>query len=102
MRSLLRFSWCSTPIYGCRTPTERGERGERKHMGAAQDRLDVIELIHRYAAMVDFKNYDDVDRVFTKDAIANYASMRAYVGDDYEPKGTKAIGEWLRRYTGTR
>jgi hypothetical protein len=71
-------------------------------MGAAQDRLDVIELIHRYAAMVDFKNYDDVDRVFTKDAVANYESMRAYVGDDCEPKGAKAIVEWLRRYTGTR
>ena len=71
-------------------------------MGAAQDRLDVIELIHRYAAMIDFKNYDDADRVFTKDAIANYESMRAYVGDDCEPKGAKAIGEWLRKYTGTR
>ena len=71
-------------------------------MGAAQDRLDVIELIHRYAALVDFKKYDDADEVFVKGAVANYESMRAYVGDDYEPKGPKAIGEWLRKYTGTR
>ena len=71
-------------------------------MGAAKDRLDVIELIHRYAALIDFKTYDDTDRVFADDAVANYESMRAYVGDDYEPKGPKAIGEWLRKYTGTR
>ncbi|HUP73101.1 MAG TPA: nuclear transport factor 2 family protein [Acidimicrobiales bacterium] len=71
-------------------------------MGAAQDRLDVIELIHRYAALVDFKTYDDADQVFTKDAVANYESMRAYVGDDFEPKGAKAIGEWLRKYTSAR
>jgi hypothetical protein len=71
-------------------------------MGAAQDRLEVIELIHRYAALVDFKMYDDADRVFAKGAVANYESMRAYVGDDFEPRGPKAIGEWLRRYTSTR
>ena len=28
-------------------------------MGAAKDRLDVIELIHRYAALIDLKTYDD-------------------------------------------
>ena len=71
-------------------------------MGAARDRLDVIELIHRYAALIDFKNYDDADQVFADDAVANYESMRAYVGDDYEPKGPKEIGAWLRKYTGTR
>jgi hypothetical protein len=71
-------------------------------MGAAQDRLDVIELIHRYAAMIDLKQYDDVDQVFAPDAIANYESMRAYVGDDCEPTGAEAIGAWLRKYTGTR
>ena len=92
------FCWCSIGVYTYRTPQKR--RGEQ--MGATQDRLDVIELIHRYAAMIDFKNYDEVDRVFTKDAVANYESMRAYVGDDFEPKGAKAIGEWLRKYTGTR
>ena len=71
-------------------------------MGAAKDRLDVIDLIHRYAALIDLKMYDDADRVFAADAVANYESMRAYVGDDFEPKGPKAIGEWLRKYTGTR
>jgi len=71
-------------------------------VGAAKDRLDVIELIHRYAAMIDFKTYEDAHKVFTDDAVANYESMRAYVGDDFEPKGAKAIGEWLRKYTGTR
>jgi hypothetical protein len=71
-------------------------------MGAAKDRLDIIELIHRYAALIDLKSYDDADRVFAADAVANYESMRAYVGDDFAPKGPKAIGEWLRKYTGTR
>ena len=27
-------------------------------MGATKDRLDVIELIHRYAALIDLKTYD--------------------------------------------
>ena len=71
-------------------------------MGSSKDRLAVIELIHRYAALIDFKRYDEADRVFSKNAVANYESMRAYVGDDFEPKGPQAIGEWLRKYTGTR
>jgi ketosteroid isomerase-like protein len=71
-------------------------------MGATRDRLDIIELIHRYAALIDLKQYDDIDRVFTKDAVANYASMRAFVGDDYEPKGRDDIRRWLQQYTGGR
>lgn len=68
----------------------------------ATDRLDIIELIHRYAAIIDLKRYDDVPLVFADDAVANYESMRAWVGDDYEPRGAADIHRWLEQYTGHR
>ncbi len=71
-------------------------------MSQTQDRLDIIELIHRYAAMIDLKQYGDIDEVFTKDAVANYESMRAFVGDDCLPTGRADIRRWLEQYTGGR
>lgn len=71
-------------------------------MADPTDRLDLIELIHRYAAIIDLKQYGDVPRVFCADAVANYESMRAYVGDDFEPRGAADIRRWLEQYTGAR
>lgn len=68
----------------------------------ALDRLDIIELIHRYAAVIDLKRYDDVPSVFADDAVCNYESMRAWVGDDFEPRGAADIRRWLEQYTGHR
>jgi hypothetical protein len=71
-------------------------------MPLADDRLDVIELIHRYAAVVDLKRYEDIPLVFATDAECDYGSMRAYLGDDCHPSGLDDIERWIRRYTGTR
>jgi len=71
-------------------------------MGLADDRLDIIELIHRYAAIIDLKRYDDVPLVFADDAECHYDSMRAYLGDDCRPRGRVDIERWIRQYTGTR
>ena len=72
------------------------------HVAEADDRLDVIELIHRYAAVVDSERYDELPRVFAVDAECDYGSMRAYLGDDCQPSGLADIERWMRRYTGSR
>ena len=71
-------------------------------MGTADDRLDIIELIHRYAAAIDLKLYDSLEDVFAADAVADYSSMRTFVGDDCTPQGLADIRRWLEHYTGTR
>lgn len=71
-------------------------------MAGADDRLDVIELIHRYAAVVDLKRYDELPAVFADDAVCDYGSMRVYLGDDCMPSGLADIERWMRRYTGSR
>jgi hypothetical protein len=71
-------------------------------MDATADRLAVIELIHRYAALIDLREYERVSEVFTDDAECDYESMRAYVGDDHRPRGSVDIERWLRQYTAHR
>ncbi len=71
-------------------------------MARSDDRLDIIELIYRYAAVIDLRRYDDIPIVFADDAECDYSSMRAYLGDDTNPRGRVAIERWIRRHTGTR
>jgi hypothetical protein len=71
-------------------------------MTRADDRLDIIELIHRYATIVDLDCYEDIPRVFTPDARCDYSSMAAFLGDDVHPAGLADIERWMRRYTGNR
>ena len=71
-------------------------------MARCDDRLDIIELIHQYAAIVDLRRYDDIPRVFADDAECDYGSMRAYLGDDTNPHGRADIDRWIRLYTGRR
>lgn len=39
------------------------------------DRLEVIELVVRYAAMIDSQAYAELDSVFTEDALIDYRSV---------------------------
>lgn len=71
-------------------------------MAAADDRLDIIELIHRYAAIVDLDRYDDLPLVFAPEARCDYMSMAAFLGDDVCPTGLADIERWMRRYNENR
>jgi hypothetical protein len=71
-------------------------------MPSADDRLEIIELIHRYAAIVDLDRFEDLPRVFAPDARCDYASMAAFLGEDICPVGLADIERWMRRYNANR
>lgn len=71
-------------------------------MTSSDDRLEIIELIHRYAAIIDLDRYEDIPRVFAPDARCDYGSMAAFLGEDVHPTGIADIERWMRRYTANR
>lgn len=88
------------------TPSRVAPRDARRSydplMAAADDRLDIIELIHRYAVIVDLDRYDDIPLVFAPEARCDYTSMAAFLGDDVCPTGLADIERWMRRYNENR
>ena len=44
------------------------------------DRLEIQDLMHRYARMVDFREWDLMDRVFAPDARIDYRSTGGQEG----------------------
>lgn len=64
--------------------------------------MDIVELIHRYAAVVDLDRFDELPLVFTADARCDYASMSGFLGADVSPVGLADIERWMRRYTANR
>ena len=58
---------------------------------AIEDRLEIEDLLSTYARMVDFREWDRMDRVFTKDATIDYTSTGGQAGPYRETL------EWLDR-----
>jgi hypothetical protein len=69
----------------------------------AADKLAVIEVLTRYHHAVDFKRWDDLDRILTEDAVAAWPGMGAELGLATDaPAGREAIKAWLRDAVGDR
>ena len=47
---------------------------------AIQDRLEIEELLHRYAEMVDFRQWKEMDRIFALEATIDYVSSGGVAG----------------------
>jgi len=63
---------------------------------AAADRLELVELLHRYAWAIDSGDWELLARVFTEDAEADFSSVGEYVAADSRLQGREAIVGWLR------
>jgi len=66
-------------------------------LAAATDRLELVELLHRYAWAIDSGDWDLLAQVFTEDAEADFSSMGEYVEGESTTRGRAAIAAWLRR-----
>jgi len=55
------------------------------------DRLAINELLYRYARMVDFRQWELFDQVFTADATCDYTSSGGIKGS------ARAVMDWLDR-----
>ena len=59
-----------------------------------EDKFDIHELISRYGFMIDHKNFDRLNEIFTQEAILEF------VGFDFEPcHGLSAIQQMMRNST---
>ena len=56
-----------------------------------RDRLEITDLMHRYAQMVDFREWDRIDSVFTPDATIDYTSTGGKSGP------VREVLAWLDR-----
>lgn len=57
-----------------------------------QDRLDIQDLLYRYARAVDTNDWDSYRRVFTEDAVLDYSSVGYPVGSRDEIATTFSAG----------
>jgi len=58
---------------------------------AGIDRIEIHELLNRYAHAIDFADWELLDRVFTEDAVADFSSVGEYVDVDSVLHGRDAI-----------
>jgi len=63
---------------------------------AAADRVDLAELMHRYALAIDTARFDDLREVFMADAAVDFGSVDQYVEGSTGVSGIDAIVNWFR------
>ena len=55
------------------------------------DRIEIHELVNRYAHAIDFMDWELLGRVFTEDAVADFSSVGDYQEMDAVRRGRDAI-----------
>ena len=55
------------------------------------DRIEIHELLNRYAHAIDFMDWPLLERVFTEDAVADFSSVGEYQEMDSVRRGRDAI-----------
>jgi len=80
-----------------RTPRRAPSVGsDEQRLLAAADRLEIAELMHRYAWAIDHWEWALLDEVFAAEAEGDFSSVKQYVGGDGIARGRAAIVAWLR------
>jgi hypothetical protein len=67
---------------------EHGRKGEKKMLSMQEmsDRIEIQDLIARYAHAIDDADYDALDNVFTPDAIIDYSELGGEKGSLQDTK----------------
>ena len=63
---------------------------------ATADRVELAELMHRYALAIDTAHFDDLRGVFTADAAVDFGSVDQYVEGATGVSGIETIVNWFR------
>jgi hypothetical protein len=71
------------------------DRDERARLAAAADRAELVELLHRYALMIDTWQWDLLPEVFSADAEVDFGSVDRYVESDSVVRGLQEIRAWF-------
>lgn len=70
---------------------------EKQRLAEAADRMEITELLHRYAWAVDNGDFELFAEVFTSDATVDFGSVDQYVEGDSVVKGLPAIRAWFAK-----
>lgn len=68
-----------------------------RRIAEAADRMEIIELLHRYAAAIDGGRLDLLAEVFTPDAVLDFGSVGQYVEGETLVKGFGPIRAWFEQ-----
>ena len=67
---------------------------DRGRLAAAADRAEIIELLPRYALMIDTWQWELLPQIFTADARLDFESVDRYVESDSVVRGLEDIRAW--------
>lgn len=70
--------------------------GDERRWQATADRVELAELMHRYALGIDTAQYDSLREVFSADASVDFGSVGEYVEGATGVSGIEAIVGWFR------
>ncbi len=76
---------------------QKDKDAEQQRLAEAADRIEITELLHRYAHAVDSANFDLLAEVFTPDATLDFGSVDQYVEGESIVKGIGAIRSWFEK-----
>ncbi len=78
-------------------PGTNGGSAETRRLAEAADRMEITELLHRYAYAVDNGDFDLFGEVFTADATVDFGSVDQYVEGASVVTGLPAIRAWFEK-----
>ena len=76
---------------------QKDKDAEQQRLAEAADRIEITELLHRYAHAIDNANFDLLAEVFTPDATLDFGSVDQYVEGESVVKGLGAIRAWFEK-----
>lgn len=76
---------------------QKDKDAERRRLADAADRMEITELLHRYAYAVDNGDFELLAEVFTPDATVDFGSVDQYVEGASVVKGLPAIRAWFAK-----
>lgn len=78
-------------------PAAKTTASADRRLAEAADRMEIIELLHRYAAAIDGGQLDLLADVFTPDATLDFGSVEQYVEGETVVKGFGPIRAWFEK-----
>lgn len=76
---------------------DRDKHAEKRRLAEAADRMEIQELLHRYAHAIDTGNLALLAEVFTPDATLDFGSVDQYVEGASVVRGLETIRNWFEK-----
>ena len=76
---------------------DKDKGADKQRLADAADRIEITELLHRYAHAIDSASLDLLAEVFTHDATLDFGSVDQYVEGGSVVKGLGPIRSWFEK-----